>query len=360
MRGASSVGPGTRWVRPVKWPTAVDLFSGIGGLSAGLREARFRVIGAVERDGLAAETYRSNFPGVFLWEADIRELDPKVMMRDLSLPPGELGLLAACPPCQGFSTVRARRRRTVRDGRNQLLLDVVRFAEALRPRTLMLENVPGLARYGLFQKALASLRRLGYEVEWGVRDAADFGVPQRRKRLILAAARVGVPTLPRGAGARRTVRQTIGRLPVPGKSGDPLHDLVEHRSSKVTSIIRRIPKDGGSRTALGKDQLPCHRRVDGFKDVYGRMAWDQVAPTITGGCVNPSKGRFLHPEQHRCITLREALLLQGFAKSFRLSLSRGKFPAAALVGNAIPPALACAHASELRPLAARTPAQYSR
>jgi DNA (cytosine-5)-methyltransferase 1 len=114
-------------------------------------------------------------------------------------------------------------------------------------------------------------------------------------------------------------------------------------------MIARIPKDGGSRSALADtEQLACHQRLNGFKDIYGRMKWDAVAPTITGGCINPSKGRFLHPEEDRAITLREALLLQGFPRDFQLSLLRGKLRAAELVGNALPPPLVARHAAMLR------------
>src|SRR5690606_12010561 len=117
---------------------------------------------------------------------------------------------------------------------------------------------------------------------------------------------------------RRSVRDAIGDLPKPSVSDDPLHDPMEDRSERIAKMIALIPKDGGSRSALGKRrQLECHKRCNGFKDVYGRMAWDDVAPTITGGCVNPSKGRFLHPTQNRAITLREAALLQSFPPNYQ-------------------------------------------
>jgi len=110
-----------------------------------------------------------------------------------------------------------------------------------------------------------------------------------------------------------------------------------------------IPKDGGSRSDLGLErQLACHRRCDGFKDVYGRMKWDDVAPTITSGCINPSKGRFLHPEQDRAITLREAALLQGFDMSYRFPIHRGRYPLAELIGNAIPAEFVRRQAAVLR------------
>src|SRR5262249_22687834 len=158
----------------------------------------------------------------------------------------------------------------------------------------------------------------------------DFGVPQRRRRFIFLAGRFGKPSLAKADAGRKTVRDAIYSLPKPGKSNDKLHDLGEVRSARIASLIKNIPKNGGSRNDLGpQQQLPCHRKCDGFKDVYGRMGWCELAPTITGGCVNPSKGRFLHPSQNRAITLREAALLQSFPQCYRVSLDKGKYPAAA-------------------------------
>jgi len=116
----------------------------------------------------------------------------------------------------------------------------------------------------------------------------------------------------------------------------------------VRGLIRLIPKNGGSRTDLKfAAQLKCHRKCDGFHDVYGRMAWDDVAPTITGGCFNPSKGRFLHPVRHRAITLREAALLQTFPPTYFFSLKRGKSNAAQMIGNALPPEFIRRHAQSI-------------
>ena len=121
--------------------------------------------------------------------------------------------------------------------------------------------------------------------------------------------------------------------------------MKERRSDRIRRLIRSIPKDGGSRSALpAAQQLKCHQSTDGFKDVYGRMAWGDVAPTITSGCTNPSKGRFLHPEQDRAITAREAALLQGFPKSYEFSLKRGKSGVAEMIGNALPPEFVRRHA----------------
>src|SRR5581483_8379026 len=192
---------------------------------------------------------------------------------------------------------------------------------------------------------------LGYPVRAGleVLDAVDYGVPQRRRRLVMLAVEGAVVPFAPAIAQRSTVEEAIGDLPAAGSSGDPLHDLAEHRSPEVKARIAAIPKNGGSRTDLGKAaQLACHRKTDGFKDIYGRMAWSKPAPTITSGCVNPSKGRFLHPEEDRAITLREAALLQGFPAGYTFSLDRGKFAAAAMIGNALPPPFVEAHARQIR------------
>jgi len=331
---------------------AIDLFSGAGGLTQGLKEAGFRVIGAVEMDRLACATYRRNHRLPTIWKSDIRRVSGKAVRRALRLRRGQLDLLAGCPPCQGFSTMRTRNRgSSVRDPRNKLVFEFLRFARALRPRAVMMENVPALAKSARMGQLLAGLRRLGYSAKIQVLDAANFGVPQRRRRVILLGVRGSALAMPQPGEATRTVADAIKALARPGKSGDSLHDLAAERSEKVMKLIKAIPRNGGSRSDLGQaKQLRCHRKIDGFKDVYGRMAWDAVAPTITSGCINPSKGRFLHPTQNRAITLREAALLQTFPPGYWFSLARGKYPAALLIGNALPPRFIRAVATHLKRL----------
>ena len=331
-------------------PRAVDLFCGAGGLSEGLRQAGYKVIGAVEIDALACSTYRLNHKRVKLWEINIIRLSGATMMRALELQPGELDLLAACPPCQGFSTMRTKNgTRWNRDSRNDLIFDVLRIIRAMRPKSVMLENVPGLAENRRFVAFRNGLKSLGYRLKWDVLNTVDFAVPQRRRRLVLLASRLAEPEFAPKAVSYRTVRQFIGKLTPPERSRDPLHNYSIQRSKKITDLIRRIPRNGGSRMALGlKEQLPCHQRLEGFWDVYGRMAWDKPAPTITGGCINPSKGRFLHPRANRAITLREAALLQTFPKTYRFPLDKGRYPVALLIGNALPPEFIRRHAMALR------------
>jgi DNA (cytosine-5)-methyltransferase 1 len=330
-------------------PTAVDLFSGCGGLTLGLKQAGFDVLGAIELDSQAVKTYASNHRRVSLEHEDIRNICPEDFMEKIGVRPGELDLLAGCPPCQGFSSLRTRNGSAKnRDRRNDLVKQMLRFADALQPKALMLENVPGLTAYSPFKRLCNDLAERGYHVEYDVKDAADFGVPQRRRRLILLAGLgVAIP-FARPVAKKSTVRDAIGHLQSPERSKDELHRLGERRSPRIQRLIRDIPKDGGSRTDLPKRrQLECHKKSDGFKDIYGRMSWDRVAPTITSGCFNPSKGRFLHPVSDRTITMREAALLQGFPPNYKFELSAGKQAIALMIGNALPPEFIRRHAVEI-------------
>jgi DNA (cytosine-5)-methyltransferase 1 len=319
--------------------TSIDLFAGCGGLTEGLRQAGFRTLAAVELDPTAADTYRLNHRRVNLLNDDIRRVDPERLRRELGLGRGELDLMAGCPPCQGFSSLRTRNGgRQNRDARNGLVREMLRFVDSFVPSAVMMENVPGLEGKSALVDFVAGLTDLGYRARVQVHDARHFGVPQRRRRLILLAGRGFDIPFASEITAQRTVRDAIGSLPRAGKSGDALHDLPENRSPKIRELISRIPRNGGSRAALGPEaQLQCHRNCEGFRDIYGRMAWNAVAPTITGGCFNPSKGRFLHPEHDRCITMREAALLQSFPLNYRFDIAAGKQAIALMIGNALPP-----------------------
>lgn len=342
---------------------AIDLFSGCGGLTEGLRQAGFRVIGAVDNDSLAVETYKDNHRDVFVWERDIQHLSTSEVMERFEIDCGELDLLAGCPPCQGFSAMRTLNgSRKIDDSRNDLVFEFLRFARELLPKAVMMENVPGLAADPRMTEFWKELQKLGYAGEQRVLDAAQYGVPQRRRRMILLAGRYGPPPFATTATRARNVKWAIGWLPPAGLSGDNLHDLPPaRRSDRIQTLIRNIPKNGGSRNDLGAArQLPCHQKCDGFKDVYGRMSWEKVAPTITSGCYNPSKGRFLHPEEDRPITLREAALLQSFPYRYSFSLRRGKSHAAELMGNALPPEFIRRHAGALRQYLQKTIPDQSR
>ncbi len=330
-------------------PKAVDLFCGCGGLTQGLKKAGFEVIGAVDINSLAVETYRANHPEVRVWESDIQNLKVSIFKKTLGLRKHSLELLAGCPPCQGFSTMRTLNgSRRILDSRNNLLFEFQRFVEELMPKAIMMENVPGLAKDRRFKEFCNKMKKLGYIGEYKVLNVANYQVPQRRRRLIYLAGLGSAIAFAARSPKSKTVRDAISKLPKAGESGDKMHDLLERRSPKIIELIKRIPKNGGSRTDLpSEDQLECHKRCDGFKDVYGRMAWESVAPTITSGCFNPSKGRFLHPEKDRAITLREAALLQGFPRWYKFPKVENKSDVALMIGNALPPPFIAAHARQI-------------
>lgn len=326
--------------------TAIDLFSGCGGLSQGLKDAGFNILAAVEFESKARETYSLNHPEVPLIGLDIRNVSVKQILKSTGIKKGELDLLAGCPPCQGFSTLRHRNgKEHSPDERNDLIDEFSRLAIGLRPKIIIMENVPSLEKFNKFQSFVLSLEKSGYKVNYKILDVSLYGVPQRRKRLILAASRIGSAELCEPFKNKISVRTAIGNLPEVGDSNDPVHDLTSKgRSPRIQALIQAIPKNGGSRNSLPPSmQLNCHQKQNGFNDVYGRMKWDDVSPTITSGCTNPSKGRFIHPEKNRPITLREAAILQGFPLTYKFIIAHGKESISLMIGNALPPPFIMAH-----------------
>ncbi|MBD2019288.1 DNA cytosine methyltransferase [Leptolyngbya sp. FACHB-36] len=337
-----------------RWLTAVDLFCGCGGVTAGLKQHNFRVVAAVDEDPNACNTYRVNHPTVHLYPYDIRTVNPQDI-RDVDLHGEDLDLLVVCAPCQPFSS---QNRSNKVDERSDLIFQATRFAKILKPAVIFFENVPGLAtlKYrGLLDTLRADLAKLNYQLSEPLPiDAADYGVPQRRKRCILLAVLdapvppIPVPTTPQGQ--RVTVKQAIGHL-LSLKSGegdpdDPLHQASTHLPL-VLERLHFIPKNGGSRYSLPPHLvLDCHRNHKGHGDVYGRMQWGDVAPTLTTGCTNVTRGRFAHPQDDRAITLREAALLQTFSPYYEFVGNRDQITAQ--IGNAVPVKLMSAFAPTLR------------
>ena len=339
---------------------AIDLFAGGGGLSLGLKTAGFVVSAAVEIEDAAADTYEANHPGTVLFRRDIREVSAIELIR--TSPTGKIDLIAACPPCQGFSSLTSKYKRV--DSRNELIFEFVRLAVKIKPAMIMMENVPGLAKKGapIFDDAMRKLRSAGYKIRYKIVDVADFGVPQRRKRLVVFGSlqhEVEIPMRTHSAKPTEstlpwaTVRDAISERPKPvtlekamASGGPSVHDWHVVRSMSDTTLERlRATKPGRPRSELPKSLRPaCHRSSNiGFTNVYGRMAWDQPAPTITGGCTTLSKGRFGHPALLRTISLREAALLQSFPPSYKFKTDHME-KVCNIVGNALPPRFAHAMA----------------
>ena len=315
----------------------LDLFSGCGGLSEGLKQAGFNVIAGVEINKNAVKAYRMNHTDTVLFEDDIRKLNTGKILELLKDSP--LHLLAGCPPCQGFSALRKLNRKSaVRDERNSLIDEYYRFVEELNPLTIMLENVPGIVDYVLFEAIIRKLKKLGYYLDCKIVDVADYSVPQRRKRLVLVGSKLCKINIASGTNTITTVAEALSKLKRNNKN-DELHKNYPQHTEYIQRMISLIPKNGGSRKDLpDRYKLECHKKKNiGFNDVYGRLHWDTVSSTITGGCLNPSKGRFLHPEEDRCISAREAALLQTFPIDYKFPIDIPRAELALLIGNALPP-----------------------
>lgn len=338
----------------------IDLFSGSGGSALGFKSAGFTVAAAVEINKLASESFQKNFPETKVFTEDICGIDGKRLLKEAGLSPSDRDkiVILACPPCQGFSTARRTEQR-IGDPRNLLIMEFVRLVKEIRPVAFVMENVPGLAKgigRSVFVEAINQLSAIGYNTtEPKVVEAADYGVPQKRKRLVLMGTRVKKLNLslpeptnrkPQSENDKlplwKTVRETISDLrgiaAGTRDSKDPLH-LSAHLSDINLQRISHTPKNGGSRSSWPDNLvLACHKSVNGYTDVYGRMLWDAPSPTITGGCAMLSKGRFGHPEQNRAISLREAARLQSFPDNFIFVGNFGEI--AKQIGNAVPPKLA--------------------
>jgi DNA (cytosine-5)-methyltransferase 1 len=322
---------------------AVDFFCGAGGLTRGLLDAGIDVVLGIDNDESCRQTYETNnHPAVFL-QADIRELAVNEVQEMIGNVAPENLLLAACAPCQPFSQLN----RGERNDRATLLGQFGRFVEALLPKQVLVENVPGLARvrgHSTHKRFRKKLESLGYRVWEDVLDAKDYGVPQTRRRFIMIALRDVLPIRPPATHGPNllpyeTVHNAISHYP-PIQAGETHPVIPNHRSAILAPInlerIRHTPHDGGDRRAWPPHLLlDCYRGYEGHTDVYGRMRWGSPAPALTCKCYSLSNGRYGHPEQDRAISLREAAKLQSFEDEYVFFTdTQGK--AAQQIGNAVP------------------------
>ncbi len=340
--------------KPLK---VIDLFSGCGGSALGFYQAGFDIKVAVDIDKLASRSFELNFPEAHVFTSDISTLNRDDLLKAAGVSNGDEIVIIACPPCQGFSPAR-RKSQAKGDLRNYLIYEFLRIIKEIKPLAFVMENVPGLAE-GIgkpyFEDIVRKLKSLGYETVCNIVDTADYGVPQGRKRLVLIGTinqKVKL-TFPKKTNQSpkvidgnlplwNTVRNAIENLPSL-KAGEKSEEDSLHKASNLAEVnLKRMtftPHDGGSRLSWPEELvLQCHKKVTGYKDVYGRMKWNAPSPTITGGCVMISKGRFGHPEQDRAISLREAARLQTFPDYYKFAGNTGEI--AKQLGNAVPPLLA--------------------
>lgn len=337
----------------------VDLFCGIGGLSAGFRSEGFKVRAGIDVDGSCRHAYEANIGADFVTKsialveaAELSGLYSNDARR----------VLVGCAPCQPFSLYTGRYRRNETeadvDRRWALLDEFARLIESVAPDVVSMENVVRVAKHAAFGSFVSRLEAAGYSVTHFKVRAQDFGVPQRRTRLVLFASRLGPVRLTQPTHIDRpfTVRDAIGMLP-PIAAGEVHAEDRLHMSRNVGERnLRRLQatREGGSWKDWDSDlQLACHRKEGGrsFRAVYGRMSWDELSPVITTQCLGIGNGRFGHPEQDRAISIREAAILQSFPPNFDFVPENGKvcgLHLARQIGNAVPPVLAQAVARSIR------------
>lgn len=369
-------------------PRVVDLFCGCGGMSWGAKRAGFNVLAGVDHDIAAIDTYRRNFGEDAGYAVDLDHLSPKNFGEYSNLEPEELDLLIGGPPCQGFSKNVPRKFRYLEDSRNRLVRRFIEYAEYLRPRIIIMENVAEMKKSfdGAYtDEILERFTRAGYTVKVRVLFAPDYGVPQRRRRAFFFANRMDEKVIFPAAthfnggqdslfamneSSYTTVRGALGDLPSlnHGEGKSPMeYDkppmgwfqtemrrnseiLYDHVARKLADT--QFERLASIRAGQGAKDLPEHLKPKShFSGAYGRLEWDDLAPTITRWVFHPGSGRFGHPSDVRVITIREAARLQSFSDDF---IFRGTYiQKSHQVGNAVPPLMMQAIATEAKKLLRR-------
>lgn len=323
-------------------PVAVDLFCGAGGLSYGMQQAGVTISGGIDLDPSCRHPFETNVKAAF-YERDISELSAEFVSS--LFPIGQARILAGCAPCQPFSTYT--NGSSVRNGQWQLLYKFSEIIKELQPEVVTMENVPQLTKHAVFKDFVSVLEELNYDYSHSVVQCAAYGVPQKRSRLVLMASRVGEIELAPSSRNKVdfvTVRDAIQHLESleagSTSDSDPLHK--SSRLSKKNLQRIRNSRPGGTWRDWDNDlRTPCHKRNSGrtYSSVYGRMRWDQPAPTITTQFNGYGTGRFGHPDQDRAISLREGAILQTFPEHYSF-VPEGETiqiaSVARLIGNAVP------------------------
>ena len=349
--------------------TAIDLFCGAGGLTEGLRQAGFHVLAGNDIDTAAGRTFVSTHKDAKFLPGPVQELSAEALLNATGLKKGELGCLVGGPPCQAFSIYN--HQRGMHDERSQLFHEYLRLVEGLNPLWVVMENVTGITsiKRGEAVKAILSgFKQLGYHVDYKVLCAEDYGVPQERRRIVFIGNRKGVPIAwpkkTHGKGLRpfTTISNAIADLPSLANGEDKgvqpyahaaaceyqvmlrryTNCVLNHSAPCLAPInverMKHIPP-GGSWRDIPFELLPAGmkkaRRSDHTKR-YGRMTWDGLSCTVLTKC-DIHWGAYIHPEQDRVVTVREAARIQSFPDWFLFEGSRTE--QYAQVGNAVPPLL---------------------
>ncbi|MDR1759664.1 MAG: DNA cytosine methyltransferase [Fibrobacter sp.] len=325
----------------------IDLFCGIGGLSYGMRQSGMRIVAGFDIDDTCKYAYEKNNKASF-FSQDIKSITGE-FIKNLYKSEYSLRVLAGCAPCQPFSSYAFKNKKKDAD-KYDLLYEFGRIVKKVKPDIITMENVAQILNFKekpVLQDFIQTLKTNGYKVSVNKVFCPDYGIPQRRTRLVLLASKLGeISLIPKTHIPEKyvTVKDIIGDLP-PIKAGetcktDKLH-IAKSLSEKNLKRIKATPYGGGWRDWSEDLQLDCHKKETGksFGSVYGRMVWEEPAPTMTTLCTGLGNGRFGHPEQHRAISLREAALIQTFPFEYEFFAPNENIAmtkASRYIGNAVP------------------------
>ena len=322
--------------------SCVDLFCGAGGLTHGLIRSGVKVTAGIDLDPACRYPFEENNAGAIFIEKNIEKLAAKKVASYFV--PGSVRVLAGCAPCQPFSCY-SQRYDNERDSKWKLLKQFSRLVKGIEPEVVTMENVPAIQQHEVFESFIRMLERHDYHIWHKAVFCEHYGVPQTRKRTVLLASKYGqISLIERTHRKPRTVRQTIGRLKDIEAGGCAPEDALHMSPSLSEKNLKRIQhsRPGGTWRDWPEHLIAdCHRQNSGktYPSVYGRMAWDKPAPTMTTQCYGFGNGRFGHPAQDRAISLREAAMLQSFPRSYRF-VPKDKpvefVPIGRLIGNAVP------------------------
>ncbi len=326
--------------------SAIDLFCGVGGLSYGLKKAGISVLAGVDLDKTSEYAYTENIKTDFILK-NIEEITGENLNKKYWNRKNQIKILAGCAPCQPFSTHSNKIKNRKQTKKWRLIKEFERLVLETQPDIVTMENVTNLANQPIFKKFISFLRQEGYFVSYSNVYCPDYGIPQKRRRLVLLASKYGeISLIPKTHTKENymTLKEAVGHLPSV-QSGEVLESDPLHQTTKLSEInLKRIKasKPNGSWLDWDEDlQLACHKKKSGksYKSVYGRMSWNEPSSTITTQFYNYGTGRFGHPEQNRALTIREAAILQTFPIDYKFYKTQKEITITQLgvhIGNAVP------------------------
>ena len=321
--------------------SVIDIFCGVGGLTRGLLDSGLNVVAGYDLDHTCKYGYETN-NGSFFHDADVRDIDGAEMASKYWSNEQAYKVLVGCAPCQPFSSFSFKNKEVSKSEKWDLLNEFLRIIDESNPDVVSMENVPNLRHQNIFTEFESRLKEK-YNVSSSVVYCPDYGVPQRRKRLVLLASKLGPIKMIKPTHDKQnyvTVEKAIKGIK---SKGDPLYRFT--KLSEINQERIKHSKQGGSWIDWPENLvLDCHKKSSGnsYKSVYGRMSWNDVSPTITTQFYNYGTGRFGHPKENRALTIREGAVLQTFPVDYKFFREEGSVSLKVLgryIGNAVPPKL---------------------